>query len=271
VAVGVFVGDILSLRGHKEALEGAEVISGRKPGAEQVIVVVGRGFLKAGKDDVALRPEGVVGGAYAKSIGDDVGVRHSKCHGAVLDDSLGVGIEDDGTDFVGLKGKADDGVGRAPPTGGHGEDIGIVHELGIIPGLAVIMAVEFVEFVGFVGFIKDVNFGTAGGDSTGTGAVGGDFGPGVEPGGLAQLDGEGIRKGGSEWQSLLLVIEVVALGPDAMYVPLAVECDAVMVVGLAAFVKPLPGEAFNALLEVPDFGLDVVEAVGFLLSGEQSS
>jgi len=267
VDVGILVGDILSLRRHKEALEGAEVISGRKPGAEQVIVVVGCAFLEAGKDDLALRPEGVVGGAYAVGGGDDVGMRHSKCHGAVLDDGLGAGIEDDGADFVGPEGKADNVVGRAPPASSHREDVGVGYELGVVPGVAVVMGVVFPEDVAGCP-VKDIDLLSTGGDGTGTGAVGSDFSPGVEPGGLAQLDGEGIRKGGSEWQSLLLVIEVVALGPDAMHVPLAVEGDAVVVVGLAALVKPLPGEAFNALLEVPDFGLDVGEAVRFLLSGE---
>jgi hypothetical protein len=53
-----------------------------------------------------------------------------------------------------------------------------------------------------------------------------------------------------------------------VHIAVTVESDAVMVVGLSAFVNSGPSEAFNAGLVVIDFSLDVGEAMGFLLACE---
>ena len=53
-----------------------------------------------------------------------------------------------------------------------------------------------------------------------------------------------------------------------MHGALAVEGDAMVVVGLGAFIESCPGEPFDALFVVADFSLDVGEVVGFLLGGE---
>jgi len=55
-----------------------------------------------------------------------------------------------------------------------------------------------------------------------------------------------------------------------VHIAVAVEGDAVMVVGLGAFIDSCPGEAFNSGLVVIDLGLDVGEAVRLLLSSQQS-
>ena len=186
----------------------------------------------------------------------------------ILVGCLGAGIEDDGADFDGGGSEADDDVACTPPAGSQGEDVGVIHELGVIPGLAVVMGVVLPEDVGG-GLIEDVDLSAAGGDGAGTGAVRGDLGPDIELGGLAEVKRKGVRKGSSEGQSLLLVIEgITAAGPDAMHVPLAVEGDAMMVVGLRAFIDSRPGEAFNAGLVVIDLRLDVGEVVRLLLGGE---
>ncbi len=55
VAVWVLVGNVLSVRGHDEALQGREVVESRRYGAaEYVVVVVGRAALESGKNDLGL-------------------------------------------------------------------------------------------------------------------------------------------------------------------------------------------------------------------------
>ena len=67
---------------------------------------------------------------------------------------------------------------------------------------------------------------------------------------------------------LLAIENIAGSRPDAVHAPLAVEGDAVVVVGLAALVKTGPGEALNARLIVIDLSLDIGETVGLLLGGE---
>jgi len=64
---------------------------------------------------------------------------------------------------------------------------------------------------------------------------------------------------------LFLAIKVAALAPDAVHIAITIERDAVVVVGLRAGIDTSPGQAFDALLEIPNLSLDVGEAVGFLL------
>ena len=68
--------------------------------------------------------------------------------------------------------------------------------------------------------------------------------------------------------NFLAVQNVTGCCPDAVHGSLAIEGDAMVVVGLAALVKSSIAKSFNALLIVIDLSLYVGEAMWFLLSGE---
>jgi len=253
MTVGIFIGDILSVRGHKEALEGQEVIGVRKPGAEEIIVVVGSVGLLGSKHDLTGGPEGVEGSTDADGTAQYMGVWGGVCLG-VLAGNLCACVEDYAVDLVSFKSEADDDVASGPPAGGYEVNLVIGDKLGVVPGLAIIMRVIFPEDVAG-GPIKDVNLSSIGGDGTGTIAVGGELRPlGI----VGALVGVG---------DFLVVENIAGSHPDAVHGALAVEGDAVMVVGLGAFIEPRPGEPLDARLVVIDFGPDIGKAVGLLLGG----
>src|SRR4030042_1799749 len=164
MAVGVLVGDILPIGGHKEALQGQEVVGVGELRPEQVVVVIGGVGLLPCDDYFALLEGGVVSGSYA--VGIEQGV--SRIRPGVLSGGLGGGIQGNTIGLVRFEGEADDGVTGGPPTGSQGEDIGVGDELSVIPGLAVVMGVVFPEDVAS-GPVEDIDLGAISGDSTGTG------------------------------------------------------------------------------------------------------
>jgi len=89
----------------------------------------------------------------------------------------------------------------------------------------------------------------------------------IEEKGDRKLEGEGRQLGGV---NDFLKVEVVAIGSDAIHGSLAVEGKTVTVIRFRARIKASPGESLNSLLEVVDPGLDIGEAVGFLLGGFKS-
>jgi len=117
--------------------------------------------------------------------------------------------------------------------------------------------------------VEDIDPGAISGDGAGAFAVRCDLCPGAEvPAGQGDGEGVGEGRGRFEWGRDLLAVEYITRGgPDAVHGALAVEGDAVVVVGLRAFIEPGPGEALDAGLAVIDFGLDVGSAIGLLLSG----
>ena len=156
---------------------------------------------------------------------------------------LGGSVKDKGDDLNGGGSKTDDDVGCSFPASGHRKHGRVRGELSVIPGLAIVMAIEFVELVEFVVFVEDIDLSSISGDGTGAGAVGGDLGPLVEGWTVNQGDGEGEGERGrdAKRKRLLLVVKVGALAPDAVHITATIEGDAVMVVRLAAGVKPRPG------------------------------
>jgi len=106
------------------------------------------------------------------------------------------------------------------------------------------------------GAVEDIDLGSISGDGTGTLTVGGDLGP------LGKV-GAQARAG-----DFLAVESITGRSSNAVHGALAVEGEAMVVVGLGAFVEAGPRKSFDALLVVIDCGLDVGEAVGFFLGGE---
>jgi hypothetical protein len=155
---------------------------------------------------------------------------------------------------AGFKGEADDVIAGAPPTGGQRSDFRVGCELGILPGLAVVMGVVFPEDIPHCP-VKNIDLGSISGDGTGAIAVGGYLSP------------LGIIRAGTRVGDLLVIELIAVVGSNTMHAALAVEGYAVMVVGLAAGVKACPSEALDTGLVIIDFGLDVGKAVGFLLGG----
>ena len=144
-------------------------------------------------------------------------------------------IQDDAVYLAGLEGEEDDDVSRAPPAGGHRQDVGVGDELGVRPGVAVVMGVIFTEGVVRLA-VEDIDPGAISGDGTGTSAVRGDLCPGAEIAG-SKADGEGVGEGRGRLErggDLLAIEDTTRGGPDAVHGALAVEGDAVVVVGLRA-------------------------------------
>jgi len=218
VAVGVLIGDILSVRGHKEALNGQEVIGVGKLCSEKVVVIIGGVGLLGGKDYF----DG--GSGRVEGSADSIGVQEYMCGRSVklldvLRRGLFGGIKDNAIELVGLKGEADGDVTGGPPTSGQGKNVGIGDELGVIPGLAIVMGVVFPEDVAG-GAVEDIDLGAIGGDGTGTVAVGGDVCPLGVIAGLAGV-GNFLAEEGTRPSTT-----------NAVHTALAVEGDAVVVVGL---------------------------------------
>ena len=175
MTVGVLVGDILSVRGHKEAFQGQEVVAVRKPGAEKVVVIIGRIGLLTGQDNLNSRPEGIVGSADAIGVQQGMGTIVP----FVLTGALVGGIQDYAVKLSRIapfKSEADDDVSCAPPARSQGDDFVVGCELSIIPGLAVVMGVIFPEDVGGSA-VEDIDLSPIGGDGTGTSTIGGDLSP----------------------------------------------------------------------------------------------
>jgi len=250
MAVGVLVGDILSVWGHKEALQGMEVIRTREPGPEEVVVIIGSIGLLGGQDDFHGWPEGIIGGSDAVGIEQ----RMVTVGPGVLGGGLGTGVQGNTVELVSFKGEANYDVAGAPPASGQGKDVGVACELSIIPGLAIVAGVILPEDV-VGGLIEDIDLSSISSDSAGTGAVGGDLRP---------LRVVGARAGVGDF---LAVENIAGCCPDAVHGALAVEGDAMVVVGLGAFIEPRPGEPLDARLIVIDLSLDIGKAVGLLLSG----
>jgi len=57
----------------------------------------------------------------------------------MLSGCLGADIDGNAIELAGFQGKADDDIPCPPPARSQGEDVDIAYELGIIPGLAVVM------------------------------------------------------------------------------------------------------------------------------------
>jgi len=120
--------------------------------------------------------------------------------------------------------------------------------------------------------VENIDFSTAGGNGTGTSAIGGDLSPLIKSWRVIQGNRESRweRRWDAEGAILLLIIEcITATGTDAVHIAVAVEGDTMMIVGLRAFIEPRPGEAFNTGLIVIDLSLNIGEAMGFLLCGFQ--
>ena len=79
------------------------------------------------------------------------------------------------------------------------------------------------------GPVEDIDLSATGGDSTGTGAIGGDVCP---------LGKVGARAGAGDF---LAIENITGCRPDAVHVALAVEGDAMMVIGFRPFIEASPG------------------------------
>ena len=103
------------------------------------------------------------------------------------------------------------------------------------------MAVILPEEVGG-GAVKDIDFGSISGDGTGASTIGGEGLPAVKP---KSGEGDGEGKGEGRWWAVgrryLAVVEGAAVNPDAVYAALAVEGDAMVIIGFAAGIESGPG------------------------------
>ena len=68
MAIGVFIGDILSHGGHEEALGGKEVVGVGELCPPEVVVIIGYIGLLGSKDDSTAWKKGVIGSSNAISI-----------------------------------------------------------------------------------------------------------------------------------------------------------------------------------------------------------
>ena len=119
MAVGVLVGDIFPIRGHKEALQGGKVVGVGELGAKQVEVIIGGIGLLGSQDELHGGGGGVESGANAIGIQEYMGGGAMKLLDMLRRGLVG-SIEDYAVKLVSFKGEADDDVTGPPPTSGQG-------------------------------------------------------------------------------------------------------------------------------------------------------